>query len=57
MALETPRDCVDDTIATAPGNETRSFSLMLALRVNLGTAKHKDRRCPMSVIDRAPACG
>jgi hypothetical protein len=34
---ETPRNCDDDTIVTARGNEIRSLSLMSALRVNSGT--------------------
>jgi hypothetical protein len=34
---ETPRNCDDDTIVTARGNEIRSLRLMSALRVNSGT--------------------
>src|SRR6266404_9605859 len=37
MAVGTPRNCGDDTIATARGNRSRVLSLMSALRVNFGS--------------------
>jgi hypothetical protein len=38
-----PRDCIDDRISNGRCDETHSLSLMVALRVNSGTAKQKDR--------------
>src|SRR5258706_9836358 len=55
MVVGTPRNCGDDTIATAGGNRSRVLSLMSALRVNSGTVEStshfdvwsKERaRCP-----------
>src|SRR6266516_3524599 len=53
MALGTPRNCEDDTIATARGNRSRVLRLMSAPRLNSGTAKRISRRHRESYSPRA----